>query len=310
MLPRSPLPIHAAQIIWLLFYSAVGGLNGFFGQIGVTAFRCTNRYSIFVLALALFWALQALTRTTRRWNRFAVAAAAFACVPVILWDQLPLQVPDDAIKRAGASIRADHAFTKAMESALPAGAMIFQMPVMKFPESWPIHQMGDYEHFRPYLHSSRLHFSYGSNKGRGESDWQEALATKSPAEMAQALEAAGFAAIYINRKGYADGGAALIGGLQEAGYNTLIESPANDLICVVIKPSPTPSLPPRPPQYTTGWYGPEEDASGDRWRCSSGNAEIVLHNDTAQEQTVQISFQLNSYSPRTVRTPGGWSVDL
>ena len=301
VLPRFPLPIHASQIIWLLLYCAVGGLNGLFGQIGVTAFRCTNRYSIVILALALFWAVRGLTRATRNWRSAAVTLGAFALLPLVLWDQLPPRVPDSALARANALVDADRAFTHELERALPARAMVFQLPVMKFPESWPIQQMGDYEHFRPYLHSSDLHFSYGTNKGRGENDWQEEMERKPPAEMARALERAGFAAIYINRKGFADNGAALVAGLRASGYDRVIESPANDLVCVLLTPSETPQLPDRSPQFASGWYGQEADASGETWRCSSGNAEILLHNDSAEEQTVQVSFQLSSHSSRTVK---------
>jgi phosphoglycerol transferase len=293
--------VHAVQVIWLVLYSAVGGLNGVLGQLGLTAFRCTNRNSIFILALVLLFAVRALSRATRRWHSLAVLAAAALTIPVILWDQLPPKQTDEAIERVAASVKADRLFTSGMEKALPPGAMVFQLPVMLFPEAWPIHEMGDYEHLRPYLHSKSLRFSYGSNKGRSDTAWQTEAEQKPPAELARLLEMAGFAAIYINRKGYADNGAALIGGLQAAGYNTIIESPAHDLACVLLKPSATPTLPARPPEFSKGWYGPEGDPKSESWQCSKGDAEILLHNESEQVQTVQVSFQLSSHSPRTVR---------
>ena len=299
--PSYPLSVHAVQVIWLLLFSVIGGVNGILGQFGLTAFRCTNRFSIVILALALLFAVRELTRFTRSWRPSLVLAGAISVVPLIFWDQLPPRQSHSAIARAEAMVRADRAFTLAMEKALPRNAMVFQLPVMRFPESWPIHQMGDYEHLRPYLYSSTLHYSYGSNKGRRESDWQSAVEREPADKLTLAVERAGFAAIYINRKGYADHGAALISSLQSLGYNTVIESPAHDLLCVLLKPSATPSLPAPPPQFTTGWYGEEGDPKGERWQCSSGDGEILLHNDSGREEAVHISFQLASHSPRTAR---------
>jgi hypothetical protein len=298
--PRRPLPVHALLIVWLTLYSVVGGLNGILGQIGLTAFRCTDRNSIFILALVLFYGVKALSRLTSRWNPAVVTASALALVPLILWDQLPPVETRSSVDRIRAALSSDRVFSLAMQKALPSGAMIFQLPVMRFPESWPINQMGDYEHFRPYLYTSSLHYSYGSDKGRSEDDWQLDVARRTPHAMALALERAGFAAIYINRKGFPDSGATLIDGLRTDGYRGLIESPAHDLVCVLLHPSNAPKLPETPPQFTAGWYA-EEGSLAENWHCSNGDAEILLHNDSTEEQIVQISFQLVSHSPRTVR---------
>jgi len=299
--PRMPLPIHALQIVWLVLYSVVGGINGLLGQLGVKVFRCTDRFSIYILAIALLFAVKALTLATRRWNPLAVTVVAGACLPIVLWDQLPPLETESSIGRIESRVDADRAFTTAMQKALRRDAMVFQLPVMHFPESWPIFHMGDYEHLRPYLYSSELHYSYGSAKGRSEDDWQIEAERQHPGEMVRTLEQAGFSAIYINRKGYKDNGAELLAGLQAAGLNQIIESPAHDLVCVVLKPSANPTLPETPAQFTSGWYGEEGDAKVETWRCSSGDAEVLLHNDSREERAVQISFQLASHSPRTVQ---------
>ena len=61
------------------------------------------------------------------------------------------------------------------------------------------------------------------------------------------LEAGGFQAILINRKGYADNAAALIDGLRDAGRGQTIESARGDLFCVLLQPSAPPATaqPPR-----------------------------------------------------------------
>jgi phosphoglycerol transferase len=93
--------------------------------------------------------------------------------------------------------------------------------------------LGSYEHFRPYLYSSRLRFSFGSHKGRPREAWQQEVA-KMPAEKAiREIASRGFDAIYINRRGFQDGGKALENAIREAGYTRpLIRSSAGDLDCI------------------------------------------------------------------------------
>jgi hypothetical protein len=299
--PNRPLPVHAVQIVWIILFSVAGGVNGMLGQLGLTAFRCPNRYSIFILALVLLFAVRELTRLSRRWHPAAVWLLPLLMLPVFFWDQLPQRPSRDSIRAAATALHSDRAFASAMEAELPRGAMVFQLPVMRFPESWPIHQMGDYEHLRPYLHSSHLRFSYGTNKGRGDADWQIEASRKPPAKMLRIIERAGFAAIYINRKGFPDGGAELLARLEELGYTRRIESPLGDLVCVFIRPAAEPVLPERPPSFSRGWYDEEGDPAADLWRHSSGNAEVQLFNSTSGEREVDISFELSSFSPRTVR---------
>lgn len=298
--PRQPLPVEALGISWIVLFSVIGGVNGFLGQLGLTLFRCTNRFSIHVLALSLLFGARALTRVSASWRPSRVNAGMLLLVGLICWDQLPLQKTAESLARTEMRVSSDRAFTAAMEDALPPSAMVFQLPVMPFPESWPIHQMTDYEHLRPYLYSTDLHFSYGSDKGRAREKWQDVAARQPVPELVATLERAGFAALYINRKGYPDGGAALLTKLREAGRTTVIESPAGDLVCVLLHPAVSPELPQSPPYFSAGWYGEEGNAQGDTWHYSKGDAEIVLFNTSSHPQSRRFSFQLASPSPRTV----------
>ena len=46
------------------------------------------------------------------------------------------------------------------------GAMVFQLPYRRFPETQPLARMADYDLMRGYLHSDDLRWSYGFMKGR------------------------------------------------------------------------------------------------------------------------------------------------
>jgi phosphoglycerol transferase len=80
---------------------------------------------------------------------------------------------------------------------------------MDFPEHLPINDMSDYDHFRGYVHSRTLRWSYGAMRGRAGDLWQREAATQPPEQLVETLVCAGFAGIYLDRNGYADQGEAV-----------------------------------------------------------------------------------------------------
>ena len=123
-------------------------------------FRASTRYSIFILCLVLMYAARQLSLAA--WARTAWAyGAATLLALVALWDQTPPFVTDSDLKATAQQVASDRQFTEDMERRLPAQAMVFQIPVMDFPES-PGPNIGSYDHFRPYLYSNHLRYSFGS----------------------------------------------------------------------------------------------------------------------------------------------------
>jgi phosphoglycerol transferase len=118
----------------------------------------------------------------------------------------------------------DKEFFPEMERRLPDGAMVFQFPVHGFPENGPVHEMGDYEHFRPYLHTKNLRFSYGTVKGRKGSDWQAKLDDNKPLEVTTELVAKGFGHVLINRRAYVDQGVGLKNRLEGVGMREIMQN--------------------------------------------------------------------------------------
>ena len=102
----------------------------------------------------------------------------------------------------------DEAFVADVEHRLGPKAMVFQLPVVAFPESRRPARMLDYDHFVGYLHSRQLRWSYGGMKGR-EADWQEAVRGQPTELLLARLVAVGFTGLTIDRFGYHDGAAAL-----------------------------------------------------------------------------------------------------
>ena len=241
--PTRPLPATALALVWIFAHSVVGGLNGLLGLTGFVWLRASGRYSIWILALVLVWGVLAISRTALGRHRAASVVAAAIAGAMTLADQLPPRTRAGAIREMGNRVASDAAFARSLEAALPAGAMLFQLPVVDFPEGKPILAASDYEHLRPYLHARQLRFSYGSDKGRPQDAWQRRVESLEPAPMAEALERIGFAGIVVNRKAYPDGAQELREALAAAGRLEAWEGPDRDFLFVRLTPEPSPQPP-------------------------------------------------------------------
>jgi hypothetical protein len=257
------VPIEAWWVLWIVLMFTTGGLNALIAATtGFTMFRGGCRYSIVILAITLLWATRQLTSmqaeaeakssdvaTPRLW----MAGAAILC-GLIFWDQVPPAPTEELRATIDRQVAADREFTEKMEAALPDGAMVFQMPVMEFPES-PIPGVPPYDHFRPYIFSRHLRFSFGTHKGREREKWQPAVQGKffegasldqqagkirvnadNARITVEELKRLGFSAIYINRSGFPDRGKGIEEALLDLGYTKPpIRNATGDLVCIVLE---------------------------------------------------------------------------
>jgi hypothetical protein len=309
---RKRIPLEAVLTLWILLYSTVGGINGIMGVAGFEMFRSTTRYCIVIFCLALLFAVRRLSLIAKRWPSPWPTVAPLAIAVLGLWEFVPPSAGEN-IGIVRAVVNSDRAFAESMEATLPKGGMVFQLPVMEFPES-PVDGVSAYEHFRPYLYTRDLRYSYGSNKGRAQDAWQRVVGAMTPAEQVAALERYGFSGIYVNRAGYPDRGEALLNQFKAAGRTQVIQSPLNDLYCVVLKPSANPELPPPGPLFANGWFMEQDSPNGQRARLSSGNGELLLTNPGHAPADKYANFYIVTEVPRTVTIQGAgvyesWHVD-
>jgi phosphoglycerol transferase len=293
---KEKIPSHFWLVLWILIYSVIGGANGFLGLFGVILFRGTNRYSIVILAVLLLFLVRQLTTLTRSWNRFALLLLAASITVVGFLDQSPLPPRRSEIAQVSEQVTSDGRLVATLEAKLPPGAMIFELPVVVFPEAGPVREMRDYEHFRPYLQSHSLRFSYGNIKGRTRERWQTEVIRFGAPYLVSRLERYGFAAILVNKKAYDARGAALLAELSAAGRSEIL-CESDDLVCLRLQPASNPIL---PPEFDENWSDLEANAT-DNWRWSLGDAQIVLYNQSAQPRDMRLSFSLSSPKPRMVQ---------
>ncbi len=198
--------------------ATIGGFGVLFALLVSPQIRAYNRISVFIAFFCLVAVALILDVYYRRLKTRKTQLGFILVLGVVLvagiYDQTSTTfffVPEyDKIKN---EYQSDREFVSSIEASLPAGAMIFQLPYMPFPESPPLHKMFDHDLFKAYLHSKSLRWSYGAINGETEDLWQRSVAAKPVAEFVEGISSAGFRGIYLNRDGYADGGAQLEGEL-------------------------------------------------------------------------------------------------
>jgi hypothetical protein len=180
--------------------------------------------------------------------------------------------------------------------------MVFQLPILDFPEGRPQLSVNEYDHFRPYLATRTLRFSYGDTKDRARGAWQHDCGSMTPAELVQSLENDGFAALYVNRQGYPDDAANLLAELAAAGRAEVIQGPLENPLAVVLHAVKQPQ-PPLARSFTLGqgWNrrAPGESASAPRW--TYGSASLSYYNPYPHPLQASARLVLSSVGERTVR---------
>jgi len=248
-LSAKSIPLSMLGILWVLTYASFGGINSLLSLVTNTYFiRSTNRYSAVISTISLLYFSVWFQNKTRRHRAiftipiiYGIASLALAeqCYPVYRATREGnlAQIMDSRVK-------ADRDLVTCLEQYLPSRSMLFMMPVMDFPESGMVNKFGDYEHLRLFRHSTHLRYSFGSNKGRAEADWQHSVAALPAAKMTQVLESCGFSGILLNRRGYEDNAEKLLGELEAAGYSIdFRQGEAEEWVFIRLSPAANPQLP-------------------------------------------------------------------
>jgi len=221
----------AALNILSVLLATIGGLGLLFSLYVSSAIRCYNRISVYIaffsfMVIAL--GLEYIYRRTVKGRSFFYVLLAAVLILGFLDQTSPWYVPDYASNKA--SFLSDEEFVNRIEASLPVRSMIFQLPYVQFPETPPINKMVDYDHFRGYVHSKNLRWSYGTIKNREIDRAQQSVALSAPEKMVETLAFAGFGGIYVDRFGYEDNGAAIEAELSRALQSTPLSSPNGRLL--------------------------------------------------------------------------------
>ena len=180
-----------------------------FAWIGSPLIRGYNRISVFIGLLSIAALILALDVAARWFESRSGAPMAVVVLLAIniglfgLWDQTR---PVDQSNFA-ATFGSDREFFREMERKLPPQISVYQLPYHPYPETGPLNRMADYDLLRGFLHTDDVRWSYGAMKGREGDLWLRALYARPMEEQLDLAARSGFGAVYLDRRGYRDGGA-------------------------------------------------------------------------------------------------------
>jgi hypothetical protein len=209
--PDEQIGPAATLTLIALLIAQVGGVGSIFSVFVTPDIRGYNRIVVFIAFFSLHASGMLLSRGLARlpkrptlsWSGTAIVVALCAFG---IMDQVPRQFLARVRSDTAPQFAEDEAFVSLVESRLPPGAMVFQLPHATIPldlGSRP--PMMTYDPGRAYVSSRSLRWSWGSVLGR-TGDWQTQTSKMSPVAMARRLVLAGFAGIWIDRWGYPEPG--------------------------------------------------------------------------------------------------------
>ena len=198
-------------LVALSFFS-IGGLGSFVALFGTPQIRTWSRPYV-IIALFGLLAIAHWVGVVSRKHRFLGLLVAVALIVIGVLDQT-----NPAIAPHYQDLRFEvadlGAFSHRIEAGVAPGCSVFQLPIATFPDHTRVHEMDSYAHFRPYLASSSLRWSYGAFDGTSLAEWQLALPQSSTTALLDDLVAAGYCAVEVDRAGFADKATALEANLK------------------------------------------------------------------------------------------------
>lgn len=292
--------------------ATIGGFASLFALLISPQIRSYNRVSIYLAFFSFFAVLLLLESFSRRRAQSGKALFQLSLGLILVLGILDQTgkgiyfVPDYAA--FGAENASDADFVKRIEAAVPGGVMIFQLPYVEFPENPPVNLMQDYEHFRPYLHSKTLRWSYGAIKERDNARWQMSTANLPTDQFLEAISLAGFSGVYLDRKGYLDNGAVLEAKLRSLlGIEPLVSannqmsffnlgeynSKLAEKYGAEIGSKRNLALHPLTLEWTGGCSGLEGSAENN-WHWCSSEGELVINNPLGEERKLKLEMAIGT----------------
>jgi phosphoglycerol transferase len=212
---KNLITLNAISILNLsgILMGTIGGLGSIVAFFIYPQIRSYNRISIFIAFYSIFAACIIIEHIMsklqkRNWQYIGQMALVLLLIVGIL-DQTPtsfLQPYADTKDQ----YNSDDKYIKEIESHVPINTLIYQLPYVIYPNDGQLYRMNNYDHLKAYLHSSGLHWSYGTMMGRAEDDWSRSVGNMPVDDMIYEIIAKGFSGIYIDSYGYEDNAKSLI----------------------------------------------------------------------------------------------------
>jgi phosphoglycerol transferase len=218
----------SALLVAGVFFSSIGGFGSIFNTFVSVEIRAYNRIAMFLLFIGVLTSALAFTQIIRRINFLWIMSLLVCVVIVSLMEQ------NDFRKLRANSIHAIKKIDEVkpsveiLESIMPPGAAIYQMPFTSYPHTPNVENMLPNEHLMGYALSRELRWNWPALSGDAIA-LNRKLSAMKPKLLTKALVALGFSAVWLNRSAYTDHGAAIVAELQQAGANLIDQDNSNKI---------------------------------------------------------------------------------
>lgn len=201
----------------LILMGSIGGFGEIFNYLVTAQIRCYNRSSIYIAGISLLLLAILLHKAyeKRKQISYILSSAVFL---IGLIDQVNIYA-DHWQEDAKSKQLIYEKFFENVEDRLSDGSMVYQLPYLDFPE---VSSSYDYKHLIGYLFTDTLKWSYGGVKGRNEAAGNLNLDNGMSYRFLAEIQAAGFAAVYIDLDGYEDGGSKIMQFYENIGAEPLV----------------------------------------------------------------------------------------
>jgi phosphoglycerol transferase len=231
-LRKTSFVIRYASILFLVLFliATIGGLGDLFAYLISPQIRGWNRISIFLLfpILIAFWEVS--SNYMIKLSKYPkLSILSIGCMVIASTFGLMEQIPKSCVAclmQQKTKFVSDKDFIKSIESSLPKSSAIYQLPYFNYLNTPPLNGLGNYELFSGFLNSKELKWSFGGIQGREGDLFYRSLSRLSPSTQLPILKQMGFSGVYIDVRGYADGGKDVIGlWTQALGKKPILISP-------------------------------------------------------------------------------------
>lgn len=292
--------VAGAMCVAAVLYATIGGFGVIFSLLVTPEIRGLNRISVFIAFFALyaFFSATGLIFAHLRRRGLAEVLLAIAVVAVACFDQIPKK---GLVRRDVAGFAKTKALFARIRAALPDHAAVFELPHMYFPESPAPPALGSYYLFDPYLFTNGLRWSFGDMRGRPSETWSSQVADLRGDELANALATAGFSAIYVDRRGYADRGAAVEKDLRAKFGAPIVEDVTLGRALYRVPVADAHAQPYVAVELGRGWDGWKKvPSSKDETSTAARDSELVVANPTDAPVGLLIQFDLTATTARKI----------
>ncbi len=212
----------------LVLFATMSGLALVLSVLGFSQIRVWDRAvvligfcSLLLVAIALEKFLAFLRRKVVGESATAaprlrrLSATGLACLLAVavtgfgLWDTRTTYAWSATNQRDHIQAMELRKLDEAIAAQIGPTGMVFQLPIVAFPEAPPRNAMLDYEGLLPFLFSNGLRFSYGATRGRPTATWQHRISSDDPVASLAGLVGLGFDGVLVDRTGYSDAGASV-----------------------------------------------------------------------------------------------------